>query len=140
MSEDDWIKIERRQSAEDMRQFGPTTTVGIGLPGSHSPLRSVLGQIDTGAGVSAISQKLVNDLGLEPVDFGTAHLPIYGEVSALYYSVRIFFHGVERDVDVVGLSTLNSPHDFLMGRDMLEQTRVVIDFLGGAFAVHFRKS
>jgi len=134
-----WTKIRIRQTPDELVKYGPTIEVKVSAIKGREVL-SVLAQIDTGAAGTGISKRLAEKLALESVAFGKVHQPGLPEITAPYFRVRLEFPSVEIESDVVGLVTLDPPHDILIGRDILVNSRMIVDFTQGITAVQFRSS
>lgn len=134
-------KITLTQSVDDLIQNGPTMKVGIAaLPFDPAMMSVVLAQIDTGAHGTAVSPRIANSLGLKEIDRGEVHEAGRDPIVASYYRVRLRMPGTDIEIDVVGLPTLREPHDVLIGRDVLANCRLAIDFANGKTWLHIKSS
>lgn len=135
-----WAEITFRQNIDDMIKYGPTCPIGIGGPESDDVAMTVFAQIDTGAAGTGISPRLVDRLGLAPVSSGMIHEAGREPISVNMYGVSLFFPRFKVVLDVSGLPSLAAPHDIVIGRDILKDTRFIVDFTSGIIRVHFRTS
>jgi len=139
-----WTKISITQPVDELLKHGPSfklqarSLVGGGVV-------SALAQIDTGAAGSAISLRLAERLGLDPVGHGSVHQPVGPTLHAPYFGVSLQLPppdgvrlAVNFEIEVVGLATLDPPHDVLIGRDILASCRLAVDFVGGTTSLHVR--
>jgi predicted aspartyl protease len=133
-----WTKIRIRQSVDDLFKRGPTINIGIApQPFLGRGLMTVLAQIDTGAAGTALSPRLANKLGLEPAGRGKIIEAGREPIVVPYFKVRLFLPGMDIETKVSGLS-LPPPHDILIGRDILANCRIAIDFITGAVCLHIK--
>jgi predicted aspartyl protease len=135
-----WAKIRNTQAVDDLVKYGPSIEVGIAPIPFGTGRRSALAQIDTGAGGTAISPRLARKLNLKPVAKGTAHQAGLPPITAQYFRVRLFLPSTDIEMEVVGFATLNPPHDVLIGRDVLANCRLAVDFLSGVTCLHIKSS
>ena len=136
-----WAKIVFEQSVEDILKHGPTLDIGIApLPFVGKGMTTVRAQIDTGAICSGLRPGLANELGLNKVGEATAHVGGLQPVVASCYSARLFLASTEVDLEMVDLATLDPPHDVLIGRDILANCRLIVDFTSGLTALHIKAS
>lgn len=118
----DWYAIEERQSAGDLKKFGPTTRIVIrnDATGRNTDVRV---QIATDLPVSLIRSGLAPSLGLD-------RLPVE---RAAYRVHMVFPTGI---LEFAALETpLDAPHDLVLGRDFLSTCRMEIDFNTGKWAL-----
>jgi predicted aspartyl protease len=134
-----WFEISFQQSIQDLFKDGPTTTFGIASNPYHGqPMLAAFGLIDTGAGATAISPRLVKELKLKASGSETVQEAGREPVTADFYSVRFFIPGMKFDLDVAGLPSLPPSYDILVGRDILGNGRLIVDFTTGITTLHFK--
>jgi len=132
-----WSKIKLRQSVDDILKYGPSIEV-IVSDVIGGPNVNALAQIDTGAAGTGISKPLATALNLKPGGRGEVHQPGLPPIHAPYFRVRIALPSGDIETDVVGLITLDPPHDILIGRDFLARCRLTVDFTAGTTTLHIR--
>lgn len=133
-----WSKITVRQPINDLVQHGPTIAVEVsGIQGGTRV--KALAQIDTGAAGTGISQGLAITLGLKAIAWGGVHQPGLEEFQAPYFRVRLTLPIGDIETEVVGLVTLDPPHDILIGRDVLTRCRLTVDFTSGITEFRIKK-
>ena len=136
-----WAKIDFRQNVDDLVQYGPSLKVGISAdPFVGGEMASACSQIDTGAAGTGISTRLAERLGLVAIDHGELHHPGGDPIVAPAFKVRLYLPGAELNLEVIGLSTLDPPHDVLIGRDVLASCRLVVDFSRGMVGLDIKAS
>lgn len=136
-----WAKISIKQTVDELIEFGPSIKAGIApVPFKGTGMTCVLAQIDTGARGSGISPRLARKLNLSPMENVEVHLPGRGPITAPAFKVRLFLPSTDIEVDVVGLATLDPPHDILIGRDILSSCQLIVDFTSGLTGLHIRSS
>jgi hypothetical protein len=129
-----WTKIEFRQPVDDLLKYGPSIEVDVAaLEGEDTTAASAraLAQIDTGAGGTGISPRLATKLRLIPIASGIVHQPGMTGIRVPYFNVRLSLPSAQLDMEVVGFPTLQPPHDILIGRDILSNCRLAVDFVSG---------
>ncbi len=127
-----WAKIRITQTVDELLKFGPSVEIGIApAPFEGKGLITVLAQIDTGAAGSGMSPRLTRKLNLKPVGKGEIREVGREPIVAHYFSVRLFLPSNDIETDIVGLPSLEPPHDVLIGRDILAKYRLIIDFPRG---------
>jgi hypothetical protein len=132
-----WAKIAIRQSVHDLRKHGPTFEVGVTDIATGTSKR-VYAQIDTGADHTCVSPVLARALHLKAIDICIVRQPNEPVRGAPYFKVRLSLPLADIDLDVALLTTLDAPHDVLIGRDILANSRLSIDFASGATDLHIR--
>jgi hypothetical protein len=144
MGDDDetgWTQIKIRQPVDDLFKWGPSIEVGVlCLPaGERRPVKA-LSQIDTGAAGTGVSQRLFEHL--KPVAFKEAEVrhPDQPPVIVPYFKVRLLLPRFDIELNVAVLPSLDPPHDVLLGRDLLAQSRFTVDFLTGVTTIQFKAS
>ena len=136
-----WAKIRITQTVDELIKYGPSIKIGIApVPFEGAGLVTVLAQIDTGAAGSGMSPRLTRKLGLKPIDSGEIHEAGRTPIIAPYFRVRLILPSTDIETDIVGLPSLNPPHDVLIGRDILTNCRLIVDFTSGLTALHIRSS
>lgn len=137
-----WSKVEFTQTPDDLFQHGPTLHAGIlRLPLSSNRGAGVLAQLDTGAGITAIPLRMAEKLGLEPLGYGELREAGRDVRETPYYRVELLLsERIRFPLDIIGLETLSPPHDLLIGRDVLSNGKLEVDFLTGVTRFRFRTS
>lgn len=134
-----WAKIRITQPVDEIIQYGPSIKIGVApVPFQGEGTTIVLAQIDTGAAGTGISARLARKLNLKPVGFGEVHEAGRNPIKAPYFKVRLSLPSTDIESEVVGLATLDPPHDVLIGRDLLANCRLVVDFLSGLTVLHIK--
>ena len=134
-----WTEIRIRQPLDEFAKYGPTIEVSVSAIEGNEAVK-VLAQIDTGAAGTGISKRLAQKLALQQIGKGAVHQPGLPEITAPYFRVKLSFPSIEIESDVVGLITLDPPHDILIGRDILANSRMIVDFTKGVTLVQFKNS
>lgn len=133
-----WTKIQIRQPDDEVIKYGPSIEVTVAA--LEGPAIAALAQIDTGAQGTGISPRLAKKLGLKSVASGIAHQAGYPSVRVPYFKVRLSLPSIDLEMEVVGLATLERPHDVLLGRDILSKCRLTVDFMEGVTSLHIKHS
>jgi predicted aspartyl protease len=135
-----WAKITFRQTVDELIQNGPTIEIGVTCIDSGNGAR-VLAQIDTGAAGTGVSAKLAERLGLMPYgEHGEIHEAGRERLVVPYHFVRLTLPHADIEHEVACLPSLGAPHDVLIGRDILANSRLVVDFIAGVVGLHIRAS
>lgn len=137
--EDDWIKTSFEQTRADLFAYGPTAPVGISEVGKRQATLQAVALIDTGAAGTGISPKLAAKLNLQPIGTGLIHEAGREPIAADIFEARLFFPGMDVELDIAGLPSLAEPHDMIVGRDVLAQARISVDFTTGITLLQFLK-
>ena len=134
-----WAKIRITQTVDELLKFGPSVEIGIApVPFEGKGLITVLAQIDTGAAGSGMSPRLTRKLNLKPVGKGEIREVGREPIVVNYFRVRLFLPSTDIETDIVGLPSLDPPHDVLIGRDILANCRLIIDFPRGLTGLHIK--
>ena len=134
-----WAKIKINQTVDELLKFGPSIEIGIApVPFEGKGLTTVIAQIDTGAAGSGMSPRLTRKLNLEPIDQGEFHEPAREPIVVNYFRVRLILPSTDIETDIVGLPSLDPPHDVLIGRDILANCRLIIDFPRGLTGLYIK--
>jgi hypothetical protein len=133
-----WSKVTVRQPIDELIQHGPTIAVVVSAV-DGGPSFKALAQFDTGAAGTGISKPLALKLALKPIAWGGVHQPGFEQFEAPYFRARIALPIGDIETDVVGLVTLDPPHDVLIGRDVLKYCRLTIDFTTGLTEFRIKK-
>ncbi len=135
-----WSEINIHQPIESLVQHGPTLKVGIsGVPFTGDNIIQAAAQIDTGASNCGISERLIKRLSLEPLPGEFLTVEAGREpIARKAYWVRLRLPVMEVEVEAYSLPSLTDPHDFLIGRDVLANCRIMVDFTSGQVKLHFR--
>ena len=114
----EWYAIEGRQTAADLRKFGPCTRIVIRNEATGRDA-DVLAQVGTDLPVSLIRPGLGTTLGLPrlPID------RLAYRVHMMFPSGILEFAALEAPID--------APNDLVLGRDFLSSCRMKIDFNTG---------
>ncbi len=132
-------KITITQTVDEILQFGPSIEIGIApAPFDGTGKIVVLAQIDTGAICSGLRPGFAKELGLNKVGEATAHVAGLQPVVVSCFNVRFYLATIEFDLEVVELATLDPPHDVLIGRDILSNCRIEVDFTSGLIVLHIK--
>jgi hypothetical protein len=131
-----------KQSPEQLQQLGPSLCIEIELadgPQDQIPERfgGVVALVDTGANVSFISSRLITTLNATPVDTRIKIVNGKPENVAMYRCKVIYPNGVYHINDFSIFPNLSEPHDLLIGRDMLANTQMTVDFPSGNWTILF---
>ena len=136
-----WTQINIRQSADDLFQRGPSLSIGIAPLGNNTGMLSILAQIDTGAHGTGISPRVAEKLSLSPAGHGEIREAGRKPIACPYYPVRLSIDSImDIELEVVGLPALGAPHDPVIGRDVLANCRLAIDFSLGHTALFIKAS
>ena len=131
-----WVRIRVTAKVEELRQFGPTLPVTVS---ANSLSKETFAQVDTGANHSCISERLADQMGIPP--HGALYQHPAGsepEHTAVFRCAIEFPNGTKIDADMAVLPSLSDPHDVLIGRDILQTCRLVVDFVTGEWEIHFK--
>lgn len=144
-----WAKIGLRQGVDDLIKYGPTIRAAICDVTSKSNTVNVLAQIDTGASMSGISPNVVRRLQLRGHGAGDIVEAGRERITVDFHEVDIVMafrnppsgalHSMSIRCEVAGLPSLAPPHDLLIGRDILGQFRLLVDFTTGTTQLHLRQ-
>jgi predicted aspartyl protease len=139
--ESGWAKIRFTQPIDDLIKYVPSIKVGVvALPIDGTERMTVVALIDTGAAGTAISPRLARVLNREPIGFGTAHEAGREPITVPYFKIRLYLFSAEIELEVAGLPSLDPPHDILIGRDILADCRLVVDFISGSTSLHIKSN
>ncbi len=134
-----WTKINFRQPPDKLREHGPSIGLGISAaPYAGGNIINTLAQIDTGAGGTAISTRIAALLNLGPTGKGEVREAGREPIVGYYAKVRLLIPGAYIELEVVALSSLHPPHEILIGRDILSNCRLFVDFVGGLTSLHIK--
>lgn len=134
-----WAKIAIRQPIDELIKHGPSLKIGILPVPSIGNAVGALAQIDTGAAGTGLSPRLVSALSLPPTGDGEIREPGREIISVKFYRVRLILPSrLDVEVEVAGLPSLAEPHDILIGRDILAEARLLVDFTDGITRLHFK--
>ncbi|MBI2586717.1 MAG: hypothetical protein HYW28_12740 [Rhodospirillales bacterium] len=134
-----WTVLDTNLAAEHVRRFGPTIAIDIWSVNQTVKLQDVLAQIDFGASHSCISPRLAPRLNVEPI--GVLNTQIAGlkpEDIPVFRCGVTFPTGTKIEGDFAILPHLAEPHDVLIGRNILANCRVIVDFTSGNIQIHFK--
>ena len=128
-----WTEITIRQTADDIRKYGPSLAVRVGaLPNNGVKAVEVCAQIDTGAEITSIDDRLAQRLALKAIAHGLVHKAGAQPHPALYFRVLLSLPHFRFDIDVEAFATsLGAPHDLVIGRNVLKDCRLASDFTTG---------
>lgn len=134
-----WSKIRIRQSVQDLRQYGPCIEVTVSAAlGDHLTVQA-LALLDSGAHSTGISPRLMRRLNLRPFTEGLIHEAGREPIRAPMFYICVSFPSFHANgLAVAGLPSLAPPHDVVVGRDVLANCRLLIDFGSGATRLHFK--
>ncbi len=137
-----WAKIRITQSIDDLVKHGPSLKIGVmATPFDGTHVTTAWALIDTGAAGTGISPALARELALKPIDFGMAHEAGREPISAPYFKVKLLLSpNIDMELDVIGLRSMDEYHGLLIGRDVLQNSRIMVDFITGETRIHFRAS
>jgi predicted aspartyl protease len=140
--ESGWAKTRITQSPDDLRERGPITLVGIsGQDTKRSNMFKVAALIDTGAHGTTISPRLAEKLALPVADRGEVREAGREVITADYFKVGLFFPRCGWiDLDVARLPSFDPECDVLIGRDILANCRLLVDFGTGITELHIKAS
>lgn len=143
-----WAKIGLRQGVDDLIKYGPTIRAAVRDIASKPNTVSILAQIDTGAAMSGVSPDVVRRLQLrrhgsgDIVEAGRERITVDFHEVDIIMALRDPPSGELRAMSirchVAGLPSLAKPHDLLIGRDILGQFRLLVDFTTGTTQLHLR--
>jgi hypothetical protein len=144
MSDDNetgWAKIEFCQSVDDLIQHGPSIDIGIGpSPYLGTGQIRVRAQIDTGAVCSGLRPGLAQKLGLSNVGTAIARIAGLAPIETPLYAAMFFMPFGDIDLNVIDVGSMDAYHGALIGRDILGNCRLNIDFLSGVTTLHIKAS
>jgi predicted aspartyl protease len=132
-----WAKITIRQSVDDLRKHGPTVEVFV-TDIQTGARKGVIAQIDTGADGTCISPRLARALALKAADTCLVHQADKPTMLMPYFEIKLSLPLIDVNLKVATLSDLNGPHDILIGRDVLANSRLTVDFTSGVTDLHVR--
>lgn len=136
-----WAKIKITQTVDEILKHGPSLNVGVApVPFEGTGMMTALAQIDTGAAGSGMSPRLARKLSLKPVGSGEIREAGRDPIVASYFRVRLFLPSTDIETNIVGLPSLDPPHDVLIGRDILANCRLLVDFTRGLTGLHIKGS
>ena len=134
-----WTKIRITQTVDNLLKDGPSLKIDVApVPFEGNGLTTVLAQIDTGAAGSGMSPWLTGKLNLRPVREVEIHEAGREPIVAQIFRVRLFLPSIDIEIDIVSLPSLNKPHDVLIGRDILKNSRIIVDFTSGVTGLHIK--
>jgi hypothetical protein len=115
---------------------GPTIALSLRalLPdGSSGTLISnLLAQFDTGASRSCITLAVATKLGTQPSSVTASRIAGDQELALPTYKCAFVFpDGTTWATEIPALSYLGPPHDILIGRDLMNNSRLLVDFTTG---------
>jgi predicted aspartyl protease len=117
----------------DLRARGPVATINIAVSAAAESALTAAGQaipqpvqvtalIDTGASVTAISQGIAQQLGLQPVGIQSVSTPSSPSANMPLYAIRVVLNTVVFDVTAIEANGLAAQGiGALLGRDVLSQ-------------------
>lgn len=125
----------------DMRSFGPTMEIGVTFvtqTPAISRIDRVLALIDTGAGRSCLAQHFINSINAKPnTDIGITHPDGKTERIPAFTCIFHYPKGIDTKIDCAIWPNLAKPHDILIGRDILKDTRLLVNFKTGEWELCF---
>jgi hypothetical protein len=133
------LAITGSQTPEDLQELGPCMTVAMRRPQGETPETGLIAIVDTGSGVSCISPRLAPRLGGEPD--GTrneAHAFGKEENKPTFRYELTYPDGRQVEGTFTVHDQLMEPYDVLIGRDLLADASLTINFDTGRWFIIFK--
>jgi predicted aspartyl protease len=125
----------------DLLTNGPTIEVGI--KSVHYPktqnFTNLLSMLDTGAGITAVNQAIIDKLNWEPFGETKIHTPSSSNTNVFIYEANIVFSSdvYIKDIKVIGAIFDEQDIDMLIGRDILENSILIYNGCDNSFSLSF---
>lgn len=133
-----WTEIAIEQPVNELIKHGPTLKVRVLNPDTGGSIL-VAAQFDSGASEVAISMALAKRLGLKPFDSGGVQHAGSDARNIDYFRIKLLLPDLgipNLDFEVPGLNGIAPPHDVLIGRNFLQHSMMLVNFLTGVTTIH----
>jgi hypothetical protein len=133
------LAIIVNQTPKDLQERGPCISVAMRRPQSEAAETGLIAIVDTGSAVSCISPRLAPRLGGEP-DGTRDEANAFGkeENKPTFWYELTYSDGRQVEWKFTVHDQLMEPYDVLIGRDLLEDASLNINFDSGHWFIIFK--